>query len=131
MSVVVLVAESVTVTCRALTVMLLGVTICSLTIMVVVTVPTVVVNVVLGATGALTVIPLMARFVTTVLPEQTGVAPLQVHWEFACRVVAVMVLPPIAKFRLLTVACDWLELPPPDVDVAMIPVVSLLQALNS
>ncbi len=76
MSVVVLVAVSVTVTCRALTVMLLGVTICSLATMVVVTVPTVDVNVVLGATPPFkTTVPspglAMARLVTVVLPLQT------------------------------------------------------------
>ena len=129
------VTVSVTVTCRALTVMLPGPVICSLTtilvVVVVVTVPTVtvvlVVNVVLGATAPFKVmVPfafVMTRFSTTVPPVQTGVPPVQVHWEFACRVVADMVAPATAKFRLLTVACDWLEFPLPDVVVWMTPVV--------
>jgi hypothetical protein len=118
--------------------MLLAVTICSLTtilvVVTVVTVPTVavavVVNIVLGATAPFKVMLAspglaMTRFSTTVPPEQTGVAP-HVHWEFACKVVAVMLAPATAKFRLLTVACDWLVFPPPEVVVWITPVVKVV-----
>jgi hypothetical protein len=116
--------------------MLPGPVICSLTtilvVVVVVTPRTVaevnVVNVVLGATSPFKVMVanpglVMTRFSTTVLPKQAGVVPLHVHSEFARRVVADMVAPATAKFRLLTVACDWLMFPLPDVVVWMIPVV--------
>ena len=119
-----------------MTVMLPGPVICSLTtilvVVVVVVKPTVaevnVVNVVLGATAPFKVMVaspglVMTRFSTTVLPEQAGVVPLHVHSVFARRVVADMVAPATAKFRLLTVAGDWLEFPPPDVIVWMTPVV--------
>ena len=83
-----------------------------------------------------TTMPLTRRFSMVVVPLQVGPLAPHMQVEVDCRVVAVtligLVVPPSNdRFRLLTVALDWLEFgvppaAPPEVLVWMTPVVRLL-----
>ena len=83
---------------------------------------------------------LTRRFSIVVVPLQVGPFAPQVHMVVDCTVVAVTLIglkfkkPPVSnpKFRLLTVALDWLEFgvppaAPPEVLVWIIPVVRILE----
>ncbi len=77
------------------------------------------------------------RFSIVVVPLQVGPFAPHVHRVVDCTVVAVTLIvlrvsPSNVKFRLLTVALDWLEFgvppaAPPEVLVSMTPVVRLLR----
>ncbi len=88
-----------------------------------------------------TTTPLTRRFSIVVAPLQVGPFAPHVHRVVDCTVVAVTPIgkiepPSNAKFRLLTVALDWLEFgvpaaAPPEVLVWMTPVVRLLRVPNA